>query len=63
MVPAVLGKGWSGVETEVPAMRTWLVTVGIADGDNWAAHAGHELAPSGTDRVQTGQRTRKSSHE
>jgi len=44
-------------------MRTGLVTVGIADGDNWAAHAGHELAPSGTDRVQTGQRTRKSSHE
>ena len=44
-------------------MRAGLVTVGIADGDNRAAHAGHELAPAGTDRVQTGQRTHKSSHD
>ena len=43
-------------------MRAGLVTVGIADGDNLAAQAGHELAPSGTDRAQTGQRTDKSSH-
>jgi hypothetical protein len=44
-------------------MRAGLVTVGIAAGGNRAAQTGHELAPSGTDRVQTGQRTRKSSHE
>jgi len=63
MVPAVLGNGWAGVKTEGPPMRAGLVTVGIADGDNRAAQVGHELAPSGTDRVQTGQRTHKSSHD